>query len=877
MVNKFIAVKKALAVLTSAALVFSFMPLAAGAAEADMTAEAASVEAAAPHEIEETAAEEVEYVIAQDPLAVAQNAPLILVDAGHGWVLQDSTGKYVPDSGNVGIGGVQEADLVMEVTPMLVRELLGRGYRVVTTRPVIDEVQSYMTPPQVSVLGRVELSNKVVHPDIFVSVHFNSAPADARGSLVLFDSKQLESIAGKPLRDQYMVQVGSDRSLAGTVQPQSAKLARAIRDRFYAVSEFDMQGNRASGVQDQNTNGAVFSYNNSPAVTLELGFLSNSHDAAYCQDGAKQQRMAKAAADGIDDYFGGSPSGGGISVGGLSLGEKGATTSKTKFLMNAKNVVGGSSAVSGVSFIVKNNSTGASYAYKGTNHSANDWKATFNVANFSYKQGDYTITVEAKNADGQVNNSVSKSITLVKDGTKPVAGTQSHTSPSPSGFKATASDITAQNGVRSVLFKLWRAGDKTVFEKFTAKKNGDGSFSADIKLDKFKNSAGTYYLQQIVYDTWNNSAVGSAQRLTVTDNTDTTRPTMGELVFSAGSQTAETKFTMTAKNVKDPSGVKEVKFRVANLDDAGVKAKTLPAKSSGEDWSAEFDLAEFGGYYGRYKVNVYATDNAGNTGVIENGEFTVISATTQTPIMGEPQAQVVQLVNYFLSGGRPYPSYYTEAGRDTDLAQLAQMYYDVAVAEGVRPEVAWAQMCLETGFLQFGRDVKIGQFNFAGLGTTGGGVAGFDFAATYGDNAEGIRHGVIGHVQHLKLYASKAEPVFTVDGKPIDPRWDAAISAGRRGSAPFVENLENNWAMSPGYSKSLLNGLNAILGMSAVMQVEIPHEVEALPVEVAPEETVAPDEPAPDGNAPEGQAPPDSGEAMPAPDDAKTPPVDEAA
>ena len=52
------------------------------------------------------------------------------------------------------------------------------------------------------------------------------------------------------------------------------------------------------------------------------------------------------------------------------------------------------------------------------------------------------------------------------------------------------------------------------------------------------------------------------------------------------------------------------------------------------------------------------------------------------------------------------------------------MYYDEAVAEGVRPEVAFVQTMKETGFLQYGGDASVEQFNFAGLGTTGGGVPG---------------------------------------------------------------------------------------------------------------------------------------------------------
>lgn len=39
----------------------------------------------------------------------------------------------------------------------------------------------------------------------------------------------------------------------------------------------------------------------------------------------------------------------------------------------------------------------------------------------------------------------------------------------------------------------------------------------------------------------------------------------------------------------------------------------------------------------------------------------------------------------------------------------------------MRAEVAFAKMCYETGYLQYGNDVEINQFNFAGVDATGNG------------------------------------------------------------------------------------------------------------------------------------------------------------
>ena len=131
-----------------------------------------------------------------------------------------------------------------------------------------------------------------------------------------------------------------------------------------------------------------------------------------------------------------------------------------------------------------------------------------------------------------------------------------------------------------------------------------------------------------------------------------------------------------------------------------------------------------------------------------------------------------------------------------DFVGGGQIVYDEAVKEGVKPEIAFGQAMKETGYLQFGGAVKIEQFNFAGLGATGGSVAGAQFSNV----AEGIR----AQVQHLKAYASK-------DGltqETIDPRFNLVI----RGSAPYVEWLgqkENpngfGWATAWNYGISLMN------------------------------------------------------------------------
>jgi hypothetical protein len=64
---------------------------------------------------------------------------------------------------------------------------------------------------------------------------------------------------------------------------------------------------------------------------------------------------------------------------------------------------------------------------------------------------------------------------------------------------------------------------------------------------------------------------------------------------------------------------------------------------------------------------------------------------------------------------------------------------------GLRWDIAFFQMILETGALGFGGDVRADQNNFAGLGASGGGA--------HGERFKDISSGVKAHLQHLMMYA----------------------------------------------------------------------------------------------------------------------------
>ena len=167
-----------------------------------------------------------------------------------------------------------------------------------------------------------------------------------------------------------------------------------------------------------------------------------------------------------------------------------------------------------------------------------------------------------------------------------------------------------------------------------------------------------------------------------------------------------------------------------------------------------------------------------------------------TSRLGTTKNTVVdKLEKMYLKSGRIYPTYYSQYGGATTIREFCEIIYEEATDENVKPEVVFGQAMNETGYLQFGGDVQIEQFNFAGLGATGNGVHGNSFA--------NIREGIRAQVQHLKAYASKD----SLNHECVDVRFGYV----NRGTAPYVEWLgikENpnkaGWASSSEYGINLV-------------------------------------------------------------------------
>jgi hypothetical protein len=147
-------------------------------------------------------------------------------------------------------------------------------------------------------------------------------------------------------------------------------------------------------------------------------------------------------------------------------------------------------------------------------------------------------------------------------------------------------------------------------------------------------------------------------------------------------------------------------------------------------------------------------------------------------IMGDGATSEVQLLRLLRLNKAPLNLF----------GDIPAIYREEATIEGVNYDIAFCQMCLETGFLQFDGDVQPEQNNFGGIGAIGNGARGDSFS----DRRIGIR----AQIQHLKAYATTKPLVQPL----VDPRFGLV----KRGTAPLVGQLAGRWAEDINYDKKIM-------------------------------------------------------------------------
>ena len=192
-------------------------------------------------------------------------AAKIVVDAGHGG----------SDPGAIGVNGLYEKTVNLDIARKLKDFLIQQGYEVSMTRT--DD--SY-----ISLKDRVDITT-AQNADLFVSVHANSySNPDSRGAMVLYYDKDYPQ-ADYPASSQMAV-----------LTPESKELAQKVLNKFVTTVGVNNLGLVESSVY-------VVRMGTIPSILVETAFLSNAKDAAMLNNDEVRTQMAKAIALGIVDYM----------------------------------------------------------------------------------------------------------------------------------------------------------------------------------------------------------------------------------------------------------------------------------------------------------------------------------------------------------------------------------------------------------------------------------------------------------------------------------------------------------------------------------------------------------------------------------------------
>lgn len=122
--------------------------------------------------------------------------------------------------------------------------------------------------------------------------------------------------------------------------------------------------------------------------------------------------------------------------------------------------------------------------------------------------------------------------------------------------------------------------------------------------------------------------------------------------------------------------------------------------------------------------------------------------------------------------------------------RLAELYVQEAALEGINSDCAFAQMCLETGYLSFGNLVVPEMHNYCGLGAMD--------ADHPGEWFETEQLGVRAHIQHLQAYATTED--VPLNQELVDPRYSWVHKTKY---AETVFDLAGQWATDKLYGQKL--------------------------------------------------------------------------
>jgi N-acetylmuramoyl-L-alanine amidase len=232
----------------------------------------------------------------EGPRAKNGGAPplkLIVLDAGHGG----------HDPGAVGPGGVQETDVVLEVTRRAARMIEdGLGIKVALTRS---------TDVFVPLRERTNFANKL-RADFFVSIHANAHPRS------LSDGVETYFLSSEATDNEARQIAAIENNVVQLENPQSRQKSDLLKSILWdmAQSEFQQESSfLAETVQDSMTQSLrlinrgvkqagfyVLGGAAMPAILIEIGFLTNPKEERKLASGGHREAIARAIYASLAEY-----------------------------------------------------------------------------------------------------------------------------------------------------------------------------------------------------------------------------------------------------------------------------------------------------------------------------------------------------------------------------------------------------------------------------------------------------------------------------------------------------------------------------------------------------------------------------------------------
>lgn len=197
-----------------------------------------------------------------------KQAKSVFLDPGHGG----------SDPGAIA-GGYTEANLNLAVAKKVQKLLKDRGYIVYMSRT---------NDTYLSLIDRAKKANEL-NPDIFVSIHHNSTGSSST------TASGIESYYYK-FNPAYPSVINSEMHNDPNRVMKSTLLADLIQNKMVSYTSANNRGIDGETL-------AVLRETAVPATLLELGFINNPTERQKLVTSSYQDKMAKAIADGIAEYF----------------------------------------------------------------------------------------------------------------------------------------------------------------------------------------------------------------------------------------------------------------------------------------------------------------------------------------------------------------------------------------------------------------------------------------------------------------------------------------------------------------------------------------------------------------------------------------------